>query len=632
MLANLIKIISLDAIEKSCSGHPGMVLGMADIAAELWHKHLKHAPTSPTWFNRDRFVLCNGHGSMLLYSLLHITGYDLSMEEIKNFRQQDSKTPGHPEYGHTIGVETTTGPLGQGLSNAVGFALAEKLLANKYNTSDYKIVDHYTYCFVGDGSLMEGISHESCSFAGKQELNKLIVFYDANNITIDGDLDLSCTTDQLQRFRSYNWNVIGPIDGHKAADIEKAIIQAKASDKPSIIICNTIIGKGLKQLEGTSKIHGAPAGAEAIQEFKATINWQEPEFSIPKKYYDQYNHTVQGSLEVENWNKLLAEYKKNEPLLAAEFIDYYINKKQPEEILDDYALTLATETSAYATRKTSNLVLNKLASSMPNIVGGSADLTPSNLTQTNTDSFYIRYGIREFAMAGIMNGIALHSNLVPYGGTFLVFSDYCKNAIRMSALMKLKVIYIFTHDSVGVGEDGPTHQPVEQIGALRAIPGLKVFRPADLIETIASYKLALKHNGPSAIICSRQKLAWIARDSFSLEVFERGASIVFDSDSFSKVILATGSEVAEAISIARSSKEKLRVISVLCLEIFAMHLKAFIPEGVEVYAFEASNDHSWYKYISSPDNFIGIQDFGFSAPGGSLLEQLLYKEAKKVLL
>ncbi|GIX42681.1 MAG: transketolase [Leptospiraceae bacterium] len=517
ILANAIRILSIDAIERAKSGHPGAPMGMADIAEVLWNDFLKHNPKNPNWWNRDRFVLSNGHASMLIYALLHLSGYDITIDDIKNFRQLHSKTPGHPEYGHTPGIETTTGPLGQGFANAVGMALAEKILAQQFNRKGFPIIDHYTYVFVGDGCLMEGISHEAASLAGKWQLEKLIVFYDNNSISIDGHTSGWFIDDTKKRFESYDWHVIDNIDGHNPKDIIAAIKKAQKSKKPSLLICNTTIGFGSPNKAGKESVHGAPLGSEEIQITKENLRWEYPPFEIPQEIYDAFDARSKGEKWEEEWNQLFEKYKKEYPDLAKE-LERRMNYKLPEE-LETYILSLKqNQIEKEATRKTSQRILNEIKPYLPELIGGSADLTHSNLTiwekaQDITIDFkgdYIYYGVREFGMFAIMNGLFLHGGFRPFGGTFLVFSDYGRNAIRMSALMKLGIIYIFTHDSIGLGEDGPTHQPIEHLPSLRIIPNLQIWRPYNYHEVLIAWKFALKNlHTPTILVLSRQNIKYV---------------------------------------------------------------------------------------------------------------------------
>lgn len=632
-LASAIRFLSIDAVEKAKSGHPGMPLGMADIALVLWQKYLKHNPANPSWFNRDRFILSNGHGSMLLYSLLHLTGYNLSIEDIKAFRQLNSKTPGHPENIETEGVETTTGPLGQGLANAVGFALAEKILASQFNTKDFNLIDHYTYVFAGDGCLMEGISHEACSLAGTFGLEKLIVFYDDNGISIDGEVQLWYTEDVKKRFEAYNFNVIGPIDGHNTNEIDAAIQNARSqTDKPSLIICKTVIGYGSK-MKGTSKVHGAPLGEEDIAHMRKNFNWPHPPFVIPQEIYAQMDHREQGNKDEQIWDALLEQY-------SHQYLDKYkelirrINNKLPQQWEKEYQSFIDScldQTKDIATRKASQICIEHINKVLPELIGGSADLTSSNNTNTSLSKAitkkdfsgnYIYYGVREFGMSAIMNGIALHGGLIPYGGTFLVFSDYARNAIRLSALMHARVIYIFSHDSIGLGEDGPTHQPVEHIQMLRMTPNLYVWRPANLVETAISWQQAIEsEHAPSAILLTRQNIPYFPIAKENLANVKRGGYILKDCNNTPDVILiATGSEVNLATAAWEKIKDlNVRVISMPCVERFLeqdpQYQEYVLPKAIRKRVIiEASATAFWYKFAGLDGHVIGIDRFGVSAP------------------
>ncbi|MCA0402701.1 MAG: transketolase, partial [Proteobacteria bacterium] len=532
-LANAIRFLSIDAVEKAQSGHPGMPLGMADIATVLWTKFLQHSPNNPYWFNRDRFVLSNGHGSMLLYSLLHLAGYKLSIDDLKAFRQLHSKTPGHPEYAHTPGVETTTGPLGQGLANAVGFAIAEKNLAANFNRPDFDLVNHYTYTFIGDGCLMEGISHEAASLAGTLQLGKLIVFYDDNGISIDGKVEGWFSDNNKERFAAYHWQVIGPIDGHNPEEIEAAIYKAQEEKtKPSLIICKTEIGFG-SPLANSEKAHGSPLGAQAIEAVRSTFNWSHAPFVIPEEYYQAWSNKEKGQAIEDGWLSLCVQYEKKYPEAYHDFLRR-INGCLPDnwqEFAANFIKECQANNKTLATRKSSQLCIEQFAAILPEMLGGSADLTGSNNTNWSgtkaikAEDFsgnYLNYGVREFAMAAIMNGLALHGGFIPYGGTFLVFADYARNAIRLSALMNQRVIYVLTHDSIGLGEDGPTHQPIEHAAMLRLTPNLDVWRPADLVETAVAWQQALdKHHGPSALLLSRQNLKGLDHSDQSLDLIKK---------------------------------------------------------------------------------------------------------------
>lgn len=642
-LANAIRILSIDAVEQAQSGHPGMPLGMADIATVLWHKFLKYNPLNPHWFNRDRFVLSNGHGSMLLYSLLHLSGYKLPIEELKNFRQLHSKTPGHPELGHTTGVETTTGPLGQGLANSVGLAIAEKLLAQEFNHEHFPIISHYTYVFAGDGCLMEGISHEACSLAGTLKLNKLIVFYDNNGISIDGPVNSWFTDDTCQRFQSYNWQVINHVNGHDMDAIEQAILQAQHNTtQPSLIICNTVIGLG-SAVAGSEKSHGAPLGATDIAQVRSHFDWDYPPFTIPEHIYQQWNHEDQGTHEEEQWLNLLAQYREAYPIQYFELL-----RRANGDLPDDwssYSQAFLEEcranSKAIATRKSSQQCIEHFAKILPEMLGGSADLTSSNntnwsgskmLTADDFSGNYIGYGVREFGMAAIMNGLAVHGGFIPYGGTFLVFADYARNAIRLSALMKQRVIYVFTHDSIGLGEDGPTHQPVEHASMLRMTPNIQVWRPADLLETAVAWKHALEHhNGPSALLLSRQNLPALSHTVKTADSIARGAYAILDCDGEPDALLiATGSEVQialETAQVASAKGLKIRIISMPCVERFIEQESSYknylLPTSVRTrIAIEAASSAYWYQFVGLDGVVIGIDQFGVSAPAADAYHYL----------
>ena len=639
-MANAIRALSIDAIDKAKSGHPGMPLGMADIAQVLWKDFFKHNPKNPNWINRDRFILSNGHGSMLLYSLLHLTGYDLSLDEIKNFRQLHSKTPGHPEAHLTEGVETTTGPLGQGLANAVGMAIAEKTLASKYNKPDSKIIDHHTYVFTGDGCLMEGISHEVCSLAGTLKLNKLIVFYDDNGISIDGEVDGWFTDDTVKRFESYNWNVLKNVDGHSPEKLENAIENAlKSQDKPTLICCKTKIGFGSPNKEGKESSHGAPLGNDETNLTKKNIGWDFGPFEIPKNIYDVWNGSEKGSKLENDWNEEFKNYTNKYPVDAEE-LKRRISSNLPEEWLEKsqaYIKSCNEKEEVIATRKASQNCIEAYAQILPEMIGGSADLGASNLTLWSgskeikefTNGNYINYGVREFGMSAIMNGLSAHGGFIPYGGTFLTFSDYSKNAIRMSAIMKLKNIFVFTHDSIGLGEDGPTHQAIEQINSLRDIPNNTVIRPCDTLETAFAWKYAIENNsGPTCLILSRQNCDFQKRNGEQIALINKGAYILKDTKKLDIIFIATGSEVSIAMSAAKKLEEKgigVRVISMLSNEIFDNqdndYKEAILPSQIDKrISIEAGSTSSWYKYLGINGKAIGINCFGESAPGGKLLE------------
>ncbi len=642
-LAHAIRFLSVDAVEQAQSGHPGMPLGMADIATVLWRKFLKHNPKNPQWFNRDRFVLSNGHGSMLLYSLLHLSGYALSMDELKNFRQLHSKTPGHPENIETPGVETTTGPLGQGLANAVGMAIAEKILAAQFNDNNTALVNHYTYAFVGDGCLMEGISHEACSYAGTLGLGKLIVFYDDNGISIDGKVTSWFTDDTATRFKAYNWHVIEEVDGHDFAAIENAIISARnETNKPTIIICKTVIGYG-SNIAGSEKTHGAPLGAEDIAQLRERFNWPHSPFVIPEHIYAEWNHLEQGQHEEQLWLEQCEKYQGQHPKEYFEFLRR-INGDLPDAWPTKSNLFIEQcrgGTKAVATRKASQQCLENYAALLPEMLGGSADLTGSNNTDWSgskaitCDHFqgnYLHYGVREFAMSAIMNGLALHGGFIPYGGTFLVFADYARNALRLSALMNQRVIFVYTHDSIGLGEDGPTHQPIEHAAMLRMTPNMQVWRPADLTETAVAWQQAIEHhNGPSSLLLSRQNLPALEHSSASCELIKCGGYILQDSDQAPDAILiATGSEVQIAVAAANQVKSQglhIRVVSMPCAERFLIQDAAYqeqvLPSAVRKrIAIEAAASGYWYRFVGLDGAVIGIDRYGASAPAADVYHYL----------
>ncbi|WP_131782129.1 transketolase [Legionella gresilensis] len=635
-LANAIRVLSIDAVEQAQSGHPGMPLGMADIATVLWQKFLKHSPSNPHWFDRDRFVLSNGHGSMILYSLLHLTGYKLSINDLKHFRQLHSKTPGHPEYAETPGVETTTGPLAQGLANAVGMAIAEKTLAHQFNLPDLEIVNHFTYVFVGDGCLMEGLSHEVCSLAGTLKLGKLIVFYDDNGISIDGKVDAWFTDDTATRFKAYQWHVIEEVDGHNPEAIEEAIRQARAeTNKPSLIICKTIIGFG-SPVAGSEKCHGSPLGNTNIEQVRAKLGWSHEPFTIPDSIYDQWNKVEQGKRHENAWLQLCHQYQQENKAQYQEFLRR-INGDLPDnwhDLSKEFVNECRSQTKAIATRKSSQACIEYYAKILPEMLGGSADLTSSNntnwsgskaLTAKDCSGNYIYYGVREFGMAAIMNGLALHGGFIPYGGTFLVFADYARNAIRLSALMKQRVIYVFTHDSIGLGEDGPTHQPIEHAAMLRMTPNIHVWRPADSTETaVAWYQALTHHTGPSALLLSRQNLPALTHQENALKAISRGGYTILDCEQEPDIILiATGSELHLAITAAKQLNEEqgkqIRVVSMPCCEQFIAQDEAYqesvLPNKIRKrIAIEAAATNYWYRFVGLDGAVIGLDRFGVSAP------------------
>lgn len=642
-LANALRILSIDAVEQALSGHPGMPLGMADIATVLWKKFLKYNPKNPHWFNRDRFVLSNGHGSMLLYSLLHLTGFNLPIEELKNFRQLNSKTPGHPEHGHTPGVETTTGPLGQGLANGVGMALAEKILASQFNRDGMNLVNHHTYVFIGDGCLMEGISHEVCSLAGTLKLGKLIVFYDDNGISIDGHVEPWFTDDTASRFKAYHWQVIDAIDGHDFNAIEQAIIQAQSNpNQPTLIVCKTIIGIGAS-VAGSEKAHGSPLGAKDIANVREYFNWHHAPFEIPASIYEQWSHIEQGTKDEAEWLLLHQAYQQQFPQENNEFLRR-INGDLPDDwqkLVLPFLKQCQNNSKAMATRKASQECIEYFAKPLPEMIGGSADLTGSNNTDwSGTKAIssldytgnYIHYGVREFGMAAIMNGLALHGGFIPYGGTFLVFTDYARNAMRLSALMQQRVIYVLTHDSIGLGEDGPTHQPIEQAAMLRMTPGMTVWRPADLMETAIAWQMALEHhNGPTALLLSRQNLPALSHDVDAEKLIKKGGYILLDCDEEPDAILiATGSEVQLALASAEQAKTlgvHARVVSMPCCELFltqdSEYKNKVLPNTVRTrIAIEAGSTAYWYQFTGLEGAVIGLNRFGVSAPATKAYEHL----------
>ena len=639
-LTGAIRALAMDAVEKAKSGHPGAPMGMAEIAEVLWRHHLRHNPANPNWPNRDRFVLSNGHGSMLLYALLHLTGYDLSIDDLKNFRQWHSKTPGHPEHGYAPGVETTTGPLGQGIANAVGMALAEKLLAREFNRPGHNIVDHRTYSFLGDGCLMEGISHEACSLAGTWGLSNLIVFWDDNGISIDGHVDGWFTDDTPKRFEAYGWQVIRDVDGHNAAAIENAVGRAQAEqERPTLICCKTVIGRGSPKKQGSHDVHGSPLGADEIAATRANISWEYAPFEIPQDVYAAWNARDKGAAVEAEWQRKFDAYAAAHPALAAEF-----KRRVAGELPSDWAQHVAAvlakindKAETVATRKASQIAIEALAPKLPEFLGGSADLTGSNLTNwsgskslTREGGNYIHYGVREFGMAAIMNGSALHGGYIPYGGTFLTFSDYSRNALRMAALMKQRVIHVFTHDSIGLGEDGPTHQPVEHYAALRVIPNMTVWRPCDTMETAVAWIDAVQRkDGPTSLLLSRQNLPFVKRDAQAIAYIARGGYVISESKGAARaVLIATGSEVELALKAQVALAEAgiaVRVVSMPCPSIFDAQDKNYrdsvLPKGVVRVAIEAGVTAGWYKYVGLDGAVIGLDHFGESAPAGVLFKE-----------
>ena len=633
-MANAIRALAMDAVQQANSGHPGMPMGMAEIAVGLWGEHLHHNPKNPKWINRDRFVLSNGHGSMLLYSLLHLTGYDLSMQDLKDFRQLHSKTPGHPEYAITPGVETTTGPLGQGITNAVGMALAEKLLAQEFNKPGLDVVDHYTYVFMGDGCLMEGVSHEACSFAGTLKLNKLIALWDDNGISIDGKVVSWFAEDTPKRFEAYGWNVIRNVNGHDANAVAKAIEAAKKSDKPTFICCKTSIGQGSPNLAGTDKVHGAPLGATEIAATRAAIGWNHPPFEIPADVYAAWDATAKGQKLEADWNSQFAAYRAKYKKEADE-LERRMNgtlSADFDKTVEAYLASCAEKAETVATRKASQNAIEALAPALPEFMGGSADLTGSNLTnwskcqpvRANQWGNHINYGVREFGMSAIMNGIALHGGYIPFGATFLTFSDYSRNALRMAALMRIRSIFVFTHDSIGLGEDGPTHQSVEHVASLRLIPNMDVWRPCDTTESAVAWASAVKRaNGPSSLIFSRQNCPFVKRDAKQVAAIYKGGYVLRDDKHAQAVLMATGSEIAIALEAAELLKKEgvaVRIVSMPSTTVFDKQTKAYkdsvLPAGLPRIAIEAGVTDYWWKYACAAVH--GVDTFGESAPAGVL--------------
>jgi transketolase len=639
-LANAIRALSMDAVQKAKSGHPGAPMGMADIAEVLWNDFLQHNPANPKWANRDRFVLSNGHGSMLLYSLLHLTGYDLPMEEIKNFRQLHSKTPGHPEYGYAPGIETTTGPLGQGIANAVGMAIAERTLGAQFNRPGHAIIDHHTYVFLGDGCMMEGISHEVCSLAGTLGLGKLVALYDDNGISIDGEVEGWFTDNTPMRFRSYGWHVIESVDGHDAESVRKAIAEAKnVTDKPSLICCKTVIGCGSPNKQGKEDCHGAPLGDAEIALVRETIGWPHPAFEIPAEIYAGWNAKDKGAARESEWNTRFAAYKTAHPELAAELARRLSGTLPADWQAKAGAFidTVNAKAEKVATRKASQNCLNGFGPILPELLGGSADLAGSNLTiwagskgiQIDAGGNYIYYGVREFGMAAIANGLALYGGFVPYTATFLIFSEYARNALRMAALMKQRSIYVFTHDSIGLGEDGPTHQPIEQAATLRLIPNMSVWRPCDGVETAMAWKIAIEHqSGPTCLLLSRQNLPHQPRSAEQLAGIAKGGYILQDCGCSSPdaILIATGSEVELAMSAAAeltAKGKKIRVVSMPNTNLFDAQDPAYrqsvLPDHVQArVVVEAGVTGGWYRYAGCKGKVIGIDRFGESAPAEQL--------------
>ncbi len=641
-LANAIRALSMDAVQKANSGHPGAPMGMADIAEVLWNDYLQHNPNNPHWPNRDRFVLSNGHGSMLIYSLLHLSGYDLPMEELKNFRQLHSKTPGHPEYGYTPGIETTTGPLGQGLANAVGMALSEKVLAAQFNREGHEVIDHHTYTFVGDGCLMEGISHEVCSLAGTLGLGKLVVFYDDNGISIDGEVEGWFNDDTPARFKAYDWQVINDVNGHSPSEVKAAIEAARhETGKPTLICCKTIIGKGSPNKQGTEATHGAALGAEEVAATRIALGWEFEPFVIPEPVYAGWDAKAAGAAREEAWEHKMAAYAEAHPALAAE-----LRRRLAGELPADFSAQASayieqcqSEGATIASRKASQNCLNAFGPLLPELLGGSADLAGSNLTiwsdsrgisADDASGNYIYYGVREFGMAAMMNGIALHGGFINYGATFLMFMEYARNAVRMAALMKQQSIFVFTHDSIGLGEDGPTHQPVEQLTALRSTPNMQTWRPCDTVESAVAWKNAIeRRDGPTSLVLSRQSLPHQARAVDQVAAIARGGYVLSHCEGTPDAILiATGSEVGLAMAAAERLKEsgkQVRVVSMPCAEMYeqqdAAYRESVLPSDVlSRVAIEALHADFWYKYVGLDGRVVGMTTYGESAPAGDLMD------------
>ncbi|MBY6237655.1 transketolase [Vibrio harveyi] len=649
-LADTIRVLSMDAVQKAGSGHPGAPMGMADIAEVLWRDFLKHNPTNPNWPDRDRFILSNGHGSMLIYSLLHLSGYDLTMADIQSFRQLHAKTAGHPEYGYAPGIETTTGPLGQGITNGVGMALAEKVLADQFNRPGHDIVDHHTYVFMGDGCMMEGISHEACSLAGTLGLGKLIAFWDDNGISIDGEVEGWFSDDTPKRFEAYGWHVIADVDGHNAQSIRQAILEAQAeTSKPTLICCKTIIGFGSPNKSASHDCHGAPLGEEEVALVRQNLGWEYAPFEIPHEIYQAWDAKVAGKDAEAQWANRFVEYESAYPELAAEF-NRRVKGDLPEnwaQISEDVIKTLQAKPATIATRKASQNAIEAFGAHLPEFLGGSADLTPSNLTNwsgskaitaQDASGNYLSYGVREFAMSAMMNGIALHGGFIPYGGTFLMFMEYARNALRMAALMKQRSIFVYTHDSIGLGEDGPTHQPVEQIASLRLTPNMSTWRPCDQVETAVAWKAAVERtDGPTSLIFSRQNLVQFERDEETLENIAKGGYILSDCDGEPELILiATGSEVALAMDAkAQLNNVRCRVVSMPATDVFdaqsAQYQQHVLPTNVtKRIAIEAGIRDYWFKYAGLQGEIIGMTSFGESAPADQLFEMYGFTVANVV--
>ncbi len=637
-MANAIRALAMDAVQQANSGHPGMPMGMAEIAVALWSGHYRHNPANPKWLNRDRFLLSNGHGSMLHYALLHLTGYDLSMDDIKSFRQMHSKTPGHPEVDVTPGIETTTGPLGQGLANAVGMALSEQLLAAEFNRPGFDIVGHHTYVFLGDGCMMEGISHEACSLAGTLGLNKLIALYDDNGISIDGKVEGWFTDDTPARFEAYGWNVARAVDGHDVAAVDAAIEAAKSSSKPTLICCKTVIGKGSPNLQGGDKVHGAALGDKEVAAVRAYVGWDAAPFEMPADVYAAWDAKAQGAALEQSWNERFAAYRAQFPQQAAE-----LERRMAGDLPETFEATLTAAIGAVAekkeniaTRKASQNAIQALAPVLPEFLGGSADLTSSNLTnwkesvalRAGKPGNHINYGVREFGMSAIMNGIALHGGYIPFGATFLTFSDYSRNALRMAALMKLRSIFVFTHDSIGLGEDGPTHQSIEHVSSLRLIPNLDNWRPCDTLESLVAWGAAVRRkNGPSTLIFTRQNLPYQERSAAQIADVARGGYVLNDVAEPKAILIATGSEVELAVNAASALAAEgiaVRVVSMPCADVFerqdAEYKAGVLTKGTPRVAIEAGVTNFWYKYVGLEGAVVGIDTFGESAPASVLFK------------
>jgi len=634
-LANAIRALAMDAVQQANSGHPGAPMGMADIAEVLWRGVMRYNPRNPGWTNRDRFVLSNGHGSMLQYALLHLSGFDLSIDDLKQFRQLHSKTPGHPEYGYTPGVETTTGPLGQGIANAVGMALAEKTLAAQFNREGFPVIDHFTYCFLGDGCLMEGVSHEVCSLAGTLKLGKLVAFYDDNGISIDGEVEGWFTDNTAKRFEAYNWQVLGPIDGHDSEAVRSAIIQAHAdTQRPTLIICKTVIGCGSPNKQGKEDCHGAPLGAAEIALTREAMGWEHGPFEIPEDIYEAWDNRARGEALEQTWAALYNAYRKAHPELAEE-LDRRLKGQLPASFelqANAYIQEVAAKGETIASRKASQNALNAFGPLLPELLGGSADLAGSNLTlwkgchgiQENAAGNYVFYGVREFGMSAIMNGVALHGGFIPYGATFLIFMEYARNAVRMSALMKQRVIQVYTHDSIGLGEDGPTHQPIEQLASLRGTPNMSVWRPADAVESAVAWKAAIQRaDGPTCLVFSRQNLPHLERDALQIENISKGGYILSpESGVLEAIIIATGSEIDLAMQAQQALTEQgkgVRVVSLPSVDTFLAQDVAYrekvLPSQVRArVVVEASHADYWYKFAGLDGKVIGMTTFGESAP------------------